>query len=172
MFDLLAMHADAAAGGDEDVAVVEGIGDVRQTGIGAWRGGVEVGGAAHGEGLVGPLGIELRLEGVEASLLLEAVVAGRAGRFLLESEVHALVGAVLLRVAGLLMRSMAMPSLSHQTESLERLNRALGLAKGTPLSERIACGRPRSRKSCSKAVTARSSRVDSSASQSRTKREA
>ena len=91
---------------------------------------------------------------------------------MLESEVHALVGAVLLRVAGLLMRSMAMPSLSHQTESLERLNRALGLAKGTPLSERIACGRPRSRKSCSKAVTARSSRVDSSASQSRTKREA
>ena len=39
-----------------------------------------------------------------------------------------------------LMRSMAMPSRSHQTESLERLNRALGLAKGTPLSERMACG--------------------------------
>ena len=37
-----------------------------------------------------------------------------------------------------LMRSMAMPSRSHQTESLERLNRALGLAKGTPLSERMA----------------------------------
>jgi hypothetical protein len=35
------------------------------------------------------------------------------------------------------MRSMAMPSLSHQTESFERLNRALGLAKGTPLSERM-----------------------------------
>src|SRR5579871_4048659 len=29
-----------------------------------------------------------------------------------------------------LMRSMAMPSLSHQTESFERLNRELGLAKG------------------------------------------
>jgi len=28
------------------------------------------------------------------------------------------------------MRSMAMPSLSHQTESLERLNRALGLGEG------------------------------------------
>ena len=52
------------------------------------------------------------------------------------------------------MRSMAMPSRSHQTESLERLNRAFGLAKGTPLSERMACGRPRSRNSCSKAVTA------------------
>ena len=48
---------------------------------------------------MGPLGIELRLEGVEASLLLEAVVAGRAGRFLLESEVETLVAAVLLRVA-------------------------------------------------------------------------
>jgi hypothetical protein len=58
------------------------------------------------------------------------------------------------------MRSMAMPSLSHQTANLERLKRALGLAKGTPLSERMASGRPRSRKSCSKAVTARSSRVD------------
>ena len=39
-----------------------------------------------------------------------------------------------------LMRSMAMPRRSHQTESLERLNRALGLAKGTPLSERMASG--------------------------------
>src|ERR1700746_1053204 len=40
-----------------------------------------------------------------------------------------------------LMRSMAMPSLSHQTESLERLKREFGLAKGTPLSVRIALGR-------------------------------
>ena len=33
-----------------------------------------------------------------------------------------------------LMRSIAMPRRSHQTESFERLNKALGLAKGTPLS--------------------------------------
>jgi len=33
-----------------------------------------------------------------------------------------------------LMRSMAMPSLSHQTVSFDRLNSPLGLAKGTPLS--------------------------------------
>ncbi len=59
-----------------------------------------------------------------------------------------------------LMRSIAMPSRSHQTESLERLNKALGLAKGTPLSERMASGRPRSRNSRSKAVQARSSRVE------------
>ena len=38
------------------------------------------------------------------------------------------------------MRSMAMPRRNHQTESLERLNSALGLANGTPLSERMAIG--------------------------------
>src|SRR5947209_15623722 len=36
-----------------------------------------------------------------------------------------------------LMRSMPIPSRSHHTESFERLNKALGLAKGTPLSERM-----------------------------------
>jgi hypothetical protein len=79
---------------------------------------------------------------------------------------HAFVAAVLLGMAGLDPFD-GTPSLSHQTESLERLNRPFGLAKGTPLSERIAEGKPRSLKSCSKAVMAGSSRVDSSASQSR-----
>ena len=67
--------------------------------------------------------------------------------------------AVLLWTAGL-MRSISMPSRSHQTDSLERLNRPLGLAKGTPLSERMARGRPRSLNSCSKAVKAGSSRTE------------
>src|SRR5512145_645404 len=71
-----------------------------------------------------------------------------------------------------LMRSIAMPRRSHQTESLERLNRVLGLAKGTPLSERITAGRSRSRNSRSKAVTVRSSRVDSRPSHRSRKREA
>src|SRR5204863_3182614 len=79
--------------------------------------------------------------------------------------------AIVLSVTGL-MRSMAMPSLSHHTESFEILNRALGLAKGTPLSERMASGSPCSRNSRSKAVMAGSSRVESSASQSSRKREA
>jgi hypothetical protein len=35
-----------------------------------------------------------------------------------------------------------MPRLSHQTDSLLNPKRALGLAKGTPLSVRIARGRP------------------------------
>src|SRR5215472_7994577 len=64
------------------------------------------------------------------------------------------------------MRSMSMPRRNHQTESSERLKRAFGLAKGTPLSERMASGRPRSRKRRSKAVMARSSRVDWRASPS------
>lgn len=58
------------------------------------------------------------------------------------------------------MRSMARPSLSHHTESFERLNNALGLANGTPLSELVANGMPRSPNSRSKAVMAGSSRLD------------
>src|ERR1700676_2678933 len=51
------------------------------------------------------------------------------------------------------MRSMVMPRRNHQTESLERLNRELGEAKGTPLSERILVGRPRSLNKRAKAVS-------------------
>ena len=48
-----------------------------------------------------PFGIELVHEVVEAGLLLQAVQAWRAGGFLLQGEVHALVAAVLLRMARL-----------------------------------------------------------------------
>ena len=48
-----------------------------------------------------PFGVELGREGVEAGLLLQGVGAGRSSGFLLEREVHALVAAVLLRVAWL-----------------------------------------------------------------------
>jgi hypothetical protein len=44
---------------------------------------------------VRPLGVEFAHEGVEASLLLQAVHAWRAGSFVLQGEVHALVTAVL-----------------------------------------------------------------------------
>ena len=39
-----------------------------------------------------------------------------------------------------LIRSMPIPSLSHHIDSFERLNGALGEAKGTPLPVRIADG--------------------------------
>ena len=48
-----------------------------------------------------PLGVELLHEGIEAGLLLQAVHAGRAGGFLFQGQMHALVAAVLLRMAGL-----------------------------------------------------------------------
>ena len=44
---------------------------------------------------------------------------------------------------------MPIPSLSHQTASLLRLNKAWAEAKGTPLSLRMLAGRPRSLKSLS-----------------------
>src|SRR5437660_2668088 len=54
--DPLAMHPDTAAGGDEDFAIVERVGDLGQAvGLrlsGRWR-------ALHGEGLVWSFGVEL-----------------------------------------------------------------------------------------------------------------
>jgi hypothetical protein len=46
---------------------------------------------------------------------------------------------------------MLMRRRNHHAESLDRLKSPLGEAKGTPLSERIACGRPRSLNKRSKA---------------------
>jgi hypothetical protein len=50
---------------------------------------------------VRPLVVELADEGIEARLLLQAVHAGRPGGFLFQRQVHALMTAVLLRMAGL-----------------------------------------------------------------------
>ena len=98
--DLLAIDADATAGGDEDVAVVEGVGEVRQAAVGLPRGSIDVSGPFHIERLVRAFGIELPDEVIEARLLLEAIGARRADGLLLEGEVHALMAAVLLRAAG------------------------------------------------------------------------
>ena len=49
---------------------------------------------------VGPLAIEFLHERIEASLLLQTVHAGWPRGFVFEGQVHALVAAVLLRVAG------------------------------------------------------------------------
>ena len=45
--------------------------------------------------------VELLDEGIEAILLLQTVCAWRAGRLFLESKVHALVAAILLRMTWL-----------------------------------------------------------------------
>ena len=60
-------------------------------------------------------------EAIELGLLLEEVVAGRLGGLQLQGQMHALMAAVLC---------------------LDRLKREFGLAKGTPLSVRMALGSP------------------------------
>ena len=52
------------------------------------------------------------------------------------------------------MRSMPIPRRSHHTESLDRPKKAPRLAKGTPLSLRIALGSPNSLKTRSKTAKA------------------
>lgn len=52
-------------------------------------------------------------------------------------------------------RKARIPKRSHHTESLERLKRELGEAKGTPLSVWIALGSPKSLKMRSKTANAR-----------------
>ena len=69
--------------------------------IGAGRSGVELSRTLHSEGLVGALLIELLDEVIELGLLLEEVGAGGAGGLLLQRKMHALLTAVLLRMAGL-----------------------------------------------------------------------
>src|ERR1700740_340731 len=166
------MHADTAAGGDEGVAIVQRVGEVGQAEVGSRTRRIDFGRTLHGKRLVWPFGVEFPDKVVETGLLLQAVHSGRSGCFFLQREMHALVAAVLLRVARLDALDGNAEAEPPHREFGDRLKRAFGLANGTPLSDRIAWGRPRSWKSSSKAVMARFSRVDSRASQSSRKREA
>jgi hypothetical protein len=108
------------------------------------------------------LGIEFPDEIVEAGLLLEAIDAWRADGLFLEGQNNALMAPVLLRATWF--DALDIDTEPQPPEGEFRLKRAFGLAKGTPLSERMASGKPRSRNRRSKAVIERSSRVDSLAS--------
>ena len=105
----------------------------------------------HGEGLVRPFDIELADEGIEARLLLQGVDAGRPCGLRLEGEVHALMAAVLLRMAGL-------DALDGDAEpeppdgELGEVEQSIGTGEGNAVVDRMADGRPRSTNSCSKAV--------------------
>jgi len=75
-----------------------GLGDAL---VGLAGSGINFDRALHLQGFVRAFGIELHLEGVELSLLLQEVGAGGSGGFFLQRQVHALMAAVLLRVTGL-----------------------------------------------------------------------
>jgi hypothetical protein len=99
--DLLAVHADATAGGHDDVAVMEGIADVRQAAIRTRRCNIDIGGTLHAQGVMRSFAIELVNEVIELFLVLQRVYRRRAGRLFLEREMHALMATVLLRMARL-----------------------------------------------------------------------
>lgn len=99
--DLLAIVADAAAGGHGDGLVMEGVLEVLEALIGSCGWGVVLGRAGHVEGLMGSFSVSDLDEVVELALLLEEVGGRRPGCFQLEGQMHALMAAVLLRVAGL-----------------------------------------------------------------------
>src|SRR5205823_6324619 len=82
-------------------------------------------------------------EVIEFRLLLQEVFAGGLGGFELESQMHAFVSAVLLRVAGRDALDLdAEPEPPNR--QLGQIESEFGLAKGTPLSVRIALGNPNS----------------------------
>jgi hypothetical protein len=66
------MHADSAACGDKKVAIVQGIGKLRQAEIGSRRGSIDLGGRFHVERFMGSFLLECAQELVEFGLLLEA----------------------------------------------------------------------------------------------------
>jgi hypothetical protein len=91
-------------------------------------------------------------EVIELFVLLQRVHRRRAGGLLLECEVHSLM-AVLLWMSRLDALDLnAEPEPPHR--QLRQIEQSLGLANGTPLSERIASGSPRSANNRSKAVNA------------------
>lgn len=102
---------------------------------------------------MGPLGVELLDEIVEAGLLLQKIGAGWLSCFQLSMRCMRSWRPFCCRLPDF-MRSMSMQSLSHQTTNRDRLNNPLGLAKSTQLSVLIALDRLNSLKTLSNAVKA------------------
>ena len=97
--DLFPTETDAAAMGDHDGSVVERVVNIRQPVVRASGGRVDIGGTVHVERLVRSLLVEDLDELIEARLLLKEIRCRWFGSFLFQSEMHAFMPAVLLRMA-------------------------------------------------------------------------
>src|SRR5579864_6107776 len=97
--DLLVVQAKASTAGDHDGAIVERVVRFGDAATGARGSRVDLSWAFHGQGFMGPFLIELLQESVELGLLLQDVSARGASGFFLQGQMHALVTAVLLRMA-------------------------------------------------------------------------
>ena len=98
--DFFLAQTDAAATRDHDGFIVERIVEVRQSGVHALGRLVDLRRALHVQGFVRTLVVEDLDELVEPSLLLQKVSTRGLGGFFLQSEMHAFMTAVLLRMAG------------------------------------------------------------------------
>ena len=130
---------------------------------------VEVGWAFHVQSLMRALVVVLVDEVLEFGLLLEQIGRGWLGGGLFEGQMHPFMATVLFRVAGLDALDLDAQAQPPHRRRL-RLYRAFGLAKGTPLSERMRPGSPYSLNSLSKTVKAYCSWVLSRPSQQIRKR--
>jgi hypothetical protein len=102
------------------------------------------------ESVVRALLVKLLHEGVELGLLLQDVGAAEASGLLLQGHIHALMTSVLLGMTKAdAFHADAQGAPDRQPGGVEE---PVGEAKATPLSERMARGKPRSLKSRSKAV--------------------
>jgi hypothetical protein len=93
-------QAKTSAAGDHDGAVVERVVRFRDAAIGTGGSRVDLGGAFHGEGFMGPLVVEFLEEGVELGLLLQDVGACRASGFFLQEHPRASGVAEIVKAAG------------------------------------------------------------------------
>jgi hypothetical protein len=99
--NLFATQTDAAATGDDNDSVVQGIIDIGQSFISATRGLIDLGRAPHAESFVWTFLVEDLDKVIEPGLLLKKVQTGRLGGFFFQREMHAFMAAVLLRMARL-----------------------------------------------------------------------
>ncbi len=123
--------ADPAAVGHQNGSVVEGVLRMFRRPILTCRGCVQLARIETGQGLVGSGVVIHFYEVVESFLLLQEIIGRRHGSLFFQSQMHAFMTAILLRVARLDPFDRDAETQPH-TESLLKPNRVCGQEKGMP----------------------------------------